>query len=418
MRQRVLKDALNIIGSLECDVVILNQYFCPDTAATAMRIMDICEKISTEWRVVVVCGTPSYNPKPLEMKMDQLKSAIYVIRIPGFRCSRKNVLGRIVNYMSYLLGAFIVVSKVKVKGCFLTFTDPPLVGLIGMVWAKIKGKPYLQVVQDLHPECSIASGLLRDGAVSRIITMLTSLYLKNADVVVAIGERMKEYLAETRKVPESRIRVIHNWPENLFPEGKKLNLTGEMNDRDASLKVLYAGNLGYSQGLEVIVECAQRLELYSDIEFVIIGEGASKERLVNLVIDKSLTNIKFGERISGREFSNMIRSCHVGLVLMKDGLKGAMVPSKLYTIMAASIPFLCVGGVESDVDRIGKTYFAGTVVPHDAQEMAEAILWFRGHPEEREKMGRNGRLAVEKDFGTEHGVKRYARLIEEVCAHS
>lgn len=404
--RRTLRRLLNIT---HFDLIIVNQYFLPDTAATALRIADICEELGSNWSVAVVCGSPSYNPD--KMNGESHSGNVDIVRVPSFRFSRRTWWGRVFNYVSYLVGATIAIGLLRSPKCIIAFTDPPLIGLAALFWAFIKRRPYIQVVQDLHPECAIASGMLKYGFVSRLVEWMTNIYLRRADVVIAIGERMRAYLIASRRVSVDRLEVIHNWPEITSEIYKK---DGEIKD-GAEFTVIYAGNLGHSQGLGTLIACAKKLEIYPSIRFLVVGDGAARESFCQDIKTYDLTNVTLMSRLPQKEFSSLIRKCDIGLVLMKDGLSGAMLPSKVYTIMAAGIPFLSVGGMDSEVEFLAQKHNAGLVVAHSVENMAEAILWFYEHAREREEMGTNGRLLIDGRYGRQFGLKRYVEVVEEVC---
>ena len=332
-----------------------------------------------------------------------------IVRIPSCRFSRKTRLGRGLNYATYLLGVTGALAFVHTKRCIVAFTDPPIVGLAALLWARLKRKPLIQVVQDLHPEAAVASGVLRGGLTAGTLHWITNVYLRRANAVVVIGERMKEYLIRARGVAEERITIIPNWSE--IDDSVCTVDVGALDP--SAFRVLYAGNLGLSQGLDVIIDCAKRLRLYRDIQFIVVGDGVERERFIGAISEQGLTNVAvLGKRLPKTEFARFIKECHVGLVLMKDGLNSALVPSKVYTIMAAGIPFLSAGGKGSETETLALRHGAGIALRHDAEEMAAAILQLRDHPEDRRRMGENGRSAAVREYGREAGLGKYAALVK------
>jgi colanic acid biosynthesis glycosyl transferase WcaI len=395
------------------DVVVVNQYFPPDTSATALRLSEVCQRLSRDWGVTVLCGTPSYNPDRESSALQNGTQEFRIVRIPSCRFSRRTRLGRGLNYATYLLGVTIALAFVPTKRCIVAFTDPPIVGLPALLWARLKRKPLIQVVQDLHPEAAVASGLLRDGVLAATFRWITNLYLRRAHAVVVIGERMKAHLISARNVAEQRITLIPNWSEIDEVISK-----GDVTAADSPVfKVLYAGNLGLSQGLDIIIACAERLRRHGDIQFLVVGDGVEREAFVKAVGERKLTNVSvLGERLPKAEFAQLIAGCQIGLVLMKDGFNSAIVPSKVYTIMAAGIPFLSAAAAGSEIEALALRHGAGIVIGHDAEEMAAAILRLRDQPDDRKRMGENGRFAIIRDYSRDASLGKYAALVKEVCS--
>jgi len=179
---------------------------------------------------------------------------------------------------------------------------------------------------------------------------------------------------------------------------------------------MYSGNMGLSQDLENTIKAADLLKEKKDILFVLIGEGAYKERLIDLSDFLGLKNVKFLTYQNKQDLKFTLGAAHIHLIPMIKGLGGIIVPSKVYGVMAAGRPYIAALDKESEVYKITEEFNCGiSINPSNVEELKNGILWAYNHQPEIEDMGRNGRRALEKYYSREICTQKFKQVINKTC---
>ena len=328
--------------------------------------------------------------------------------------------GRLLNYLTYLASATLGALRVPKPDIVMTWTDPPPIGLVGGLVARIRRIPFVLSCQDITPEAPVISGDLSNPMAIRLLHASTGHIFRSASAIVSIGEDMNLRLQELG-VEAGKIRLIPNWFDSSLVEPSQ----GESAFRrdhhwDGRFVVMHSGNVGLSQDLDTLIEAAgilvNRTEA-EDILIAIVGEGASKRRLEAEVEKHGLSNVEFLPFQPKTALGLSLTAPDVHLISHKAGLAGYQVPSKLYGILASGKP--CIAAVEEDSEIAGvveSTRCGIRVDPGNAQQLASAIVGIRGN--DLGQMGARGRAALETRFDRRIATSAYTRLLEESAARS
>jgi glycosyltransferase involved in cell wall biosynthesis len=394
-------------------ILVFNQYYPPDTAATAQRLADLCEGMAAHHRVTVVCGRPSYDPAPFANGPGG--QTVQVVRVWSTAFHRKRMVGRIANYLTYLPQALLRGAFVPRPDVVLAMTDPPIVGFVAWLIAQLKRVPFVYVVQDLYPDVAVALGRIRSRLLVGVLERASRFLLRHADRLVAISGSMKTRML-AKGVPAEAIRVISNWADTdaLAPEPKD-NVFARRHDLADRFVVMYSGNVGLSQNLERLIEAAKELERTEEVRIVVVGDGAGKPGLVDLAERLELKNVAFlpYEPIATMRYS--FAAADVFVISLGTGLDGLVVPSKVFAIMASGRPFIAAVEETSEVAEIVQTYGCGVLVrPGSTAELTRAIEWAHRNRGALRRMGETGRRVVESRYGKGGALAQYGELLDEV----
>jgi glycosyltransferase involved in cell wall biosynthesis len=211
--------------------------------------------------------------------------------------------------------------------------------------------------------------------------------------------------------------VVENWtdPDEVFPVKGEENDFLKTHDLDGKFVVMYSGNIGLSQDLENVVAVADELRELEEILFVLVGEGALKESLVKMASSLNLKNIKF---FSYQEKGNLrfsLGAANIHLIPLKRGMRGIIVPSKVYGIMAAAKPFIAAVDEGSEIDRVAEEFGCGLVVsPSDVEALRKGVLWAYRNQEQIDEMGRLGREAFEKHYTRAICTQKFRKILKKL----
>jgi len=402
-------------------ILFINQYFNPDLASTGQLLTELAAGLSQRHSVTVVAGFPSYSsggdrPRKWNLLRTEELDGVRVIRTFTTSFSRGSLLGRLLNYFTFLvsslLGAVLVSRDTELV---VTMTDPPIIALVGYVVSRIRRTRFVFISQDVFPEVAEILGKLNVRPTAWLLDSLNRFLLKRSDMVVAIGETMRKRLIEKGADPESVI-VIENWVDTeLITPQEKANPFSQKHGLGERFVVMHSGNIGLSQDLDTLVEAANLMRSNDQVEFVIVGDGVSKHRLRERVKNLSLGNVRFLPYQERETLKHSLASADLSVVSLKKGLAGYIVPSKIHGILASGRPVLAAVEDECEVADIVRRENCGTVVePGNPQQMARAIEALLGRQDLLEEQGRNGRLAAERRYSRRSAVARYANLFEEI----
>ena len=401
-------------------ILVLNQYFHPDVSATSQLLTELCEDLAVDHDVYVVTGRPSYDPgahggsRGLVSK--ERLGRVKVARVWSTAFHRSNMPGRLTNYGSYLLSSVAGAIAVPRPDVVMALTDPPPIGQIGAWVAALRRVPFVLVVKDIFPEVAVQLGMLNNPTLVRLLRRFTRELLRSADRVVSIGPTMDRRLTRMG-VPPERITLIPDWADGSIvrPLEGPSPLRERLGWRDRFV-VMHSGNVGLSQDLDVLLDAASILLEDENLVIAIVGEGASKANLRRRAEREGLANVAFLPYQDKSSLSESLGAADLHLVMLRDGLAGYIVPSKVYGILAAGKPFVAAVEAGAEPQRIAEEFDCGMrVEPGDPEGLAKAIRIMR-HDADLEAMGARARVALEQRYERKLSSRAYGDLLEDVTA--
>lgn len=396
-------------------VLVLNRSYYPDVEATGQLLTELCTDLARDHDVHVIAGLPNFvgvGGKGL-IRHDQ-HEGVEVTRVRNVRFSKKSLLGRGIGLVSYLALAFWAGLRAKKADVILVETDPPFLGFIGVLLSRWHQCPFVYYLQDLYPEVGLALGKMKPGLITKILHWTTQYAMNGADRIIVLGEDMRAKVLH-RGIEADKIAVVPNWADtDLIRPRPRPPITSNL-DAEDPLIVMYSGNVGLSQNLDHLLEAARDLR-DSPVKFVIIGEGAAKSGLMAKAGEWNLTNVSFHSYRAKDELCESLTSADVHFVPLRRGLAGSIVPSKLYGILAAGVPFIAAVETSSEVAKVAKSTGAGIVVSPDCSgELTEALGWCLMNRNLLAGMGEQGRVAAVSRFSRPICVQKIDTLISDVA---
>lgn len=369
-------------------VALINQYFPPDGSATAAVFGDLVSALVEGGHgVVVVCGKPSYQgggPHPAASTGETSREPIEVRRVRSFAFSRMRIVGRILNYLSFLISAFWTLRRQIGADVLIAGTDPPLAIAVAALGAR--GVPIVYNVQDLHPDAAIAGGLLSPGIAAHLWERVHRWGLRRADRIVVIGRDMKERII-SKGIPPEKIEVVSNGAREAV--GAPDPAVVQRLRGDVAFLALHAGNIGSAVPWEAIA-AANELLPARRLQLAFIGEGVFADQLEG-------RGVRVLPYVARDDIPSVMAAGDLQIVALRDGLEGLMVPSKLYTALSYGRPVLAVVPPGSEVALVVREYKCGVVVsPVDPHGIASAITEAADDPDRMRAMGANAKAAGEQ----------------------
>lgn len=402
-------------------VLVLNQHYWPEVAATAQLLSDLCEDLAASGcDVSVICGQPSYRSVDHGiLPAREVRSGVTIHRVWSYVPKQRGMLDRMLSYGGYFalsLGSALTTKRPDV--CLVLSSPPVLLGGSGLLLRLLRDVPFVYSVQDLYPDVAVHLDVLKENSrLTRAIAVATHACYRAATAIVTLSDGMAGKLLEKGVAPE-RLHVIPNWADTqAIRERPRDNSFARTHGFAARFVVQYSGNLGLSQGLEAVVEAFGSL---SDlpVTLALIGDGNAREGLARQVRERGLTNVIFLPPQPREILADVLASCDVGLVTMRRGVADDLVPCKLYGIMAAGRPVLAATEATSEVSRVVSDVDNGWVVPpEDPAAIARAVrAAFETTAAERRRLGRNSRAACAAHYARSVLTQRYLGVLEQAAS--
>jgi colanic acid biosynthesis glycosyl transferase WcaI len=214
--------------------------------------------------------------------------------------------------------------------------------------------------------------------------------------------------------------LVYDWVDTdlIRPMPHDNPFAREQNLKDRFV-ILYAGNLGLSQGLEHVLTAAAQLVNQQDISFVLVGDGAGRDHLVTEVKRRQLGNVQFLPFQPRNRLPEVLASADVSLVMLRRGIGTASLPSKIFSVMASGRPLITSVDEGSETWNLVQRAQAGLcVTPENPSELAEAILKLKQDKGLRERLGRNGRIWAERHHSSRSAAEQFEKLLlKAVSSH-
>ncbi|MHB8436348.1 MAG: glycosyltransferase family 4 protein [Acidimicrobiales bacterium] len=373
--------------------------------------------VSAGHEVTVVAGRPSYDPTERHawraIRTEVVGPQLRIIRVGSTAGARSRMTARVANYLSY--GALATAAGISRRpDVVLAMTDPPFAGAVGLLAARTRSRPLVYWVQDLHPDATVAAGIIGDGVIVMIWRAIQRVVLRKANLVVVLGDDMGERVSQYGVKP-NRVEVVRSGatlgPTPLSVAEIAAEPVVRALRRNHRFLVLHAGNLGYSGAWQTILEAAEILA-GENIGFAFVGTGALREKIEGHWAD--MPHVAFHDYRPSSELPLVLAAADIHVVSVRRGLEGLVVPSKLYAILAAGRPVLAVASEQTDVARLVRKYGCGLVAdPDNPAAVSEAIHWASSHSRELTAMGQRSRDAAGY-YRREEMLDRLVEITENV----
>jgi glycosyltransferase involved in cell wall biosynthesis len=391
-------------------ILLVTDAYPPEIRSASHLMLELAEGLRDRgYKITVVTSYPKYN------LTDELKDKIYgeltieeginVIRIKTLPHHKVNF---IVRGISQILMPYLFLSKIKKRlesriDVVVVYSPPLPLAKVGEAIKRKYGAKFILNVQDIFPQNAIDLEVLNNTVLIKFFKVLEKRAYKAADRIVVHSEGNADFICKKNGAIIGKVSVLHNWIDSREYGGiARTNNFRQKYGLENKFVVLFAGVIGPSQGLNLIVKAAKQLETLHDICFLIVGDGLEKEKLQRMVDELCLNNIIFKPFVSKREYPLLVKDADVGLVCLSDKNKTPVVPGKMLGYMAASIPVVAFLNKESDGHKIIKEARCGySEISGNIEKAGETIMRIYNERDRLKEYGENGFKFVKSNFEKE-----------------
>jgi colanic acid biosynthesis glycosyl transferase WcaI len=392
-------------------ILLLNEYYPPDTSATARMAALVAERLAQQHEVTVLAGRPSYDPDetyPYAFLRRTIRNHVAVECVGSTAYPRHEMRRRVSNYLSYL--ALAVPRALALRpDVILAMTDPPIAGIAGALLARLAGRPFVYNIRDMYPDMAVGGDIVPQNAWVERWERMHRRALRQAARIIVLGEDMRDRILAKGVRPENVVVVRDGasspaaTPDLADPVVQEIRC-------GFPFVVLHAGNLGFYGAWDTMLKAAEILGNEST-GLVFVGDGANRAALEASAA--GLKNVRFLPFRPVAEVPHVMRAGDLHVITVKRGLEGVVVPSKLYSTLAAGRPVLVIASPESDAARIVTAAGCGMVAdPDDPGAVAAAIRQLRSDPARLAEMERRARETA-KSYARVDELDRFAAVVEQ-----
>lgn len=394
-------------------VLLIAQGFYPEIGSAGNRIKNIFQLLEQEgYQVNVLTTEPTYPNKNLYQDRkfwdDELlnhSSKINRVRIKNRKYSR-SIFNRLIYYIEMAFNMFGFVLRDKAKYDVVFVSSPPIfVGFVGL-FAKLKYHSKLILdIRDLWPESLKGVGVFNYKIVLGFFGYLEKLLYQKADHIIVNSMEFKTHILEKATLPEEKIGFMPN-------SAREKEISAPKNIKTDHFKVIYTGNIGLAQDVDILKELAVHLKA-ENIQLSIIGYGIKKNELIDFVKSHKLTNVQFYDPITRNECFRINKDHHVGFVSLNDKkVFETVLPGKIIDYMTCGLPVVAsVSGYAKRVIEEEKVGFVSET--RDIQEIVKHILFLAGNPEARKTIAQNAENYIKDKFLWEKNLSELINRIEQ-----
>lgn len=321
---------------------------------------------------------------------------------------------RILNYTSFCASAALAASFAERPDVVIATSPQLLVGLSGWWASRIKKTAFVLEVRDLWPESLVGTGVGNEKSLMyRSIGHIASFLYRRADRIVVVTPSFRDHLVKDWNIAPEKISIVQNGVETaLFsPQESAAEIRAQLR-AERKFVVSYIGTLGLAHGLDTLVSAAESLQTVApEVVFMLVGEGADRERILSLAQSKNLVNLVFVPQQSREKIPAYISASDACVVMLKDKqVFETVIPTKMLEIMSCARPVILA--VRGQAKRVLESAGGGVCIePDHPQALCSAILQLRHQPALCEEMGRAGRSYIIRELSRERTAQEYLAVL-------
>jgi len=402
-------------------IIILNQFFYPDHSATSQLMTELAESlVESGHEVTAISGRGLYSGGG-KLPAKQRHEGAAIERAWSTTFGKKSAVGRLADYLSFYVGATWKLITIRRHDIVLALTTPPLISMVALLVARLRGMRMVALIQDVYPDVAVALGALSPTSpLTLLLEWLNRFTLRGADRIIVLGECMRDrILSKAGADAGARIDVIHNWADGewLTPLDRRKNPFAIEQDLAGMFVVLFSGNLGRVNDFDTVLDAALLLRDRPDILFLFIGDGDRAASIKAFADVHKLGNVRLLPYQPRQMTRYSIAAGDAALVTLSQGLAGLSVPSKTYALLAAGRPILFVGDTDSESAAIVADNECGAVFKSGESERVASLIaeWSRDKQQVRLR-GQKARSVFERRFDRSIAVSAYLETFTRCMA--
>jgi glycosyltransferase involved in cell wall biosynthesis len=402
-------------------ILFFSHYFPPEVNAPANRTHEHCRRwVQDGHQVTVVTGVPNH-PRGVIFEgyqnrwiQEETVDGIRVIRTWMYLTPNSGFARRVANYLLFAATALLASLRAGRPDVVIATSPQFFVGVAGALTAKLKRTPFVLEIRDLWPKSVVELGQLSPGPILSLLEALERWLYRSAAGVVVNTRTFRDHVLERGVDPDNLELVYNGIDPQLFKPSPRNEALLATHDLDGHFTVAYVGTLGLAHGLTLLVDVADRMKHRERLRFVLIGDGADREKLEAEIARRQLDNIVLLGLQPREAMPDWIASIDLLLVLLRDlPVFETVIPSKIFEFLAQERPVVLAA--KGEIRRLMQEANGALVIDPEAEDqMVAAIEEVMNDPETARQRAVSGREWVEGGFLRDDLARRMATFLERV----
>ena len=398
-------------------LLFINRYFYPDISATAQLLTELTEDLAAQGETItVITGKTAYTGGHSVLPEQEIYKGIRITRVGFTRFGRSHTLGRLADYLSFWISAFVNAVRAKHQDCLVVLSDPPLLSVLAALVQMIKPVKTVCWLQDVFPEIAVRAGVLPEGFGARCLRRLAKWSLRQMDQVVVIGRCMERHVL-SEGVQSPSVTRIPNWADGTHIKSlpRSQNEFLRRHNLVNQFVVMYSGNHGVVHEYETLVALLRETRSVPELCFCFIGEGTWKKRLIETAQVEKWPHVRFMPYQPRSLVQSSLSAADMHLVSLRTDMEGLSIPSKVYGALAAGRPVIFIGPRGSETAAlVGEAQCGYSVEPGDTQGAVQAVL--AGYEDRAllEQQGQAARLFFSGRFDRKIATRSFHQVFQRV----
>lgn len=404
-------------------VLILNQTFYPDVAATAQLMWDLARYLEARGhQVTALTSRNLYGTNQQIEKAFERIGNIEIHRAGGTRFGKSSLLGRASDFGSFYVTAGRKLTQLPVPDVILALTSPPMIASLASAyvrWQRSNGRrvAFVHYVMDLYPDAAVASGVIAESsAAHRAMAQLTRRTVRSADAVLVVGRDMKDRLLARygNDSDAGKVHVIPPWADELGPLPRQDNPLAKSLGVDGTFNVVYSGNLGVAHDVQTLLGAIALTRDDPALRWIFIGGGNRSDALRQEVEQQQYRHVLFLPYQPRERLRESLNLADVHLISQLPAFTGVVVPSKFFGALAVSKPSIMVGPPDAAVSLLIAEHGLGFVAPvGDAQGLVDRLHRLRNDPQLRDQMGSRSLELLRRHYSRQIACEKIELVLEQ-----
>ena len=403
-------------------LLIYSIQYAPEFTSNAIVITGLAQQLAARGhQVTVLAGTPHYQLprvpagylwRPFRREVREGVRVIWCWAFP----KSEGKAAKLLNYGSFTLTSLIAGLCIKRPEAVMVVSPPFWLGVNALLLRALRRGAVIYNAQDLFPDAYLASQEVRAGWLTRAMSGLMTRIYRRCDRITVITGSFAEAIA-ARGVDPAKVVTIPNFVDTtVVTPLPRANSFRRQHALDNRFVVMYAGNIGYTHGTELLVGAAEKLAAIPDLLFLVIGGGSKQADLARLARERRLANMQFLPTQPREILPEMLAAADVFVLTSKPGVGKTSFPGRIYNFLLAARPVVASVDEGSDLARVLRSGDAGIVTaPGNVEDFCQALTTLYHDAALRDRLGRSGAEFMARHYSAQGVVEQYETLLKELA---
>ena len=399
-------------------LLIINQFFPPDFAATGQLLESISNFISAKNIDVEILTTmPNYSnlkSKPLKIE----KGENLMVRRFSTPLVSKGIMSKLINGILFSIKVFFsIILKNNKIDLILYTSEPPFINLTALIINKLFNISFIYIIYDLYPDVIVKNQILKRGNILiKFWEKVNQYVFSTSKEIIVLDSVMANKIKKKYHLYKNNINILPSFTntKKIKPISKKENWFAKKYNPGNKFVAIYSGNQGRCHDLKTIIETALILKKTTDIYFIFIGNGYQNKFLNQKILELNLDNCITMDYLDKKDISYSLNSADIAFVTINEKSNGLIAPSKIYGHLAAGTPIAAISPKNTFISKlVKKEKFGKWFKNGESKKLASWLIEMKDKKHLSKKMGAFGRKYVEENASEKIICSKYLNIFEK-----